>query len=350
MNARRKSGIVGIVILAFLVLVAVIAVVGGYWLFLSANAATGNEVVFELPSGASTAQVAEKLESAGVINSALVFRLRVRLAGADAQLLAGTYRLTPGTSYDQIIRELQAGPPREVVTITSPEGKTIPQTAEILAESLDFEAGEFIEYATSAASDYVGRFPFLEGAFNGSMEGFLFPDTYEFMVDSIPDDVVASMVKRFSDVWVTLGDTKGPATAMTTAQLVTVASLVEREAALADERPLVASVIYNRLDKNMRLQMCSSVQFLLPLERQNVLRLTNADLAIDSPYNTYKNAGLPPGPIANPGRAALEAAFRPKNTKYIYFVLTGKDGSQTFAATLDEFNKAKEKSKKVFGE
>ena len=354
MRRRRSGSVAGIVILSVLIVIAAVGVGAGYWLFLSDNAAgsgkSGEEVVVELLPGSSTTQIASKLEAAGVIDNALVFRLRVRLAGADAELLAGTYRFTRGMSYNAIIRELRAGPEPEAARVTIPEGKTIPQMAAILAESLEFSADEFAERAQSAAPDYVGRFPFLEGSRTGSLEGFLFPDTYEFVVSATPDDVIAIMVKRFSDVWVTLGEPQGPAQAMSTIQLVTVASLVEREASIAAERPKVASVIYNRLARDMRLQMCSSVQFLLPLERQNALRLTNADIAIDSPYNTYTNKGLPPGPIANPGRDSLEAAFRPKDTKYLYFVLTGKDGSQTFCETTAQFEKAKAESKRVFGE
>jgi UPF0755 protein len=130
-------------------------------------------------------------------------------------------------------------------------------------------------------------------------------------------------------------------------QLVIMASIVERETKLAKERPLVSSVIYNRLDRDMRLDMCSTIEYVL---KEHKLRLSYADLEIDSPYNTYRHAGLPPGPIASPGLASLQAAAGPARTSYLYYVLTGTDGSHTFARTSAEFARAKAKSKEVFGE
>jgi UPF0755 protein len=131
------------------------------------------------------------------------------------------------------------------------------------------------------------------------------------------------------------------------AELVTVASIIERETKVARERPLVSSVIRNRLESGMRLQIDATIEYVLPGNR---FRLRNSDLQLDSPYNTYRNEGLPPGPIANPGLASLKAAAQPADTDFVYYVLTGKDGSHTFAETNEEFLRAKEKSKEVFGQ
>ena len=130
-------------------------------------------------------------------------------------------------------------------------------------------------------------------------------------------------------------------------ELVTVASMIEREARVAEERELISSVIYNRLDQGMRLEIDATIEYVLPGNR---FRLRNSDLEIDSPYNTYRNAGLPPGPISNPGLASLQAAAAPADTDYLYYVLTGTDGSHTFATNVDDFLAAKRLSKEVFGQ
>ncbi|MDR1775382.1 MAG: endolytic transglycosylase MltG [Actinomycetes bacterium] len=351
MRSQKRSS-VGLVFLTVLVLVALVGIVGGWWLLFSKNGVPTSDspVAVTIESGSSTRQVAETLQAAGLIDNPLVFRVRVRFANADAQIKAGDFEITPGTDYDDIIELLKTGPARQSVRVVIPEGKTIAQTAAILAEKLPIQADDFTTIARSAAPDYVDRFEFLAGAYQDSLEGFLFPDTYDFDVDATADQVITTMLSRFRDVWASLDAPSATTKGYTTTEIVTIASLVEREVSVDDERVLVSSVIQNRLKKGMRLQLCSSVQFLLPGEEKSKLRLTNADLATESPYNTYLHQGLPPGPIANPGRAALDAALHPAKTDYIYFVLTGKDGSQTFCSTLAQFEKAKAKSKAVFGE
>ncbi|MDR1413056.1 MAG: endolytic transglycosylase MltG [Actinomycetes bacterium] len=344
------------VTLAFLVLLILLAAAGigaGWWLLFSGNSAGAGSapVTVTIVEGAGTASIARTLESVGIIDHAIVFRARVRFANADARLRAGQYQLTPGTDYDALIAQLLAGPKKETVTVTIPEGKTLAQTADIIAEKLPAaSADDFVALASGAAATYVDRYSWLEGAYQGSLEGFLFPDTYQFEIDATAQTVIETMLSRFNDVWVGLEPRSADSADFTDAEIVTIASLVEREVAVDEERVLVSSVINNRLNKGMRLQLCSSVQFLLPGKEKSKLRLTNADIATESPYNTYLHEGLPPGPIANPGRDALNAALHPAKTKYLYFVLTGKDGSQTFAATPAEFSKAKETSKRVFGE
>jgi UPF0755 protein len=246
---------------------------------------------------------------------------------------------------------LQVGPPRQdVVQVTIPEGRSIDRMALILEESMNFSAEDFTQIAQEGAPEFAGEFPFLIGAFDDSLEGYLFPDSYEFFQDATVHDVIRQMLQRFDYVWNSLEEPSGDAINMTPGELVIIASLVEMESSLERERPLVSSVIYNRLAIDRKLQFCSTVQFLMPGEDRQRLRLTYAETQVPSPYNTYMNVGLPPGPISNPGRQALDAALHPANTDYIYFVLTGEDGSQTFASNTADFERARQLSREVFGQ
>ncbi len=333
------------------ILAGVVALATVYVLFLKPNHPTrakGTELSFVVASGESTSKIAADLKSAGLIDNALIFQFRLLRSGARGTLKAGTHQLTAGMDYDRLILALCQSPNAPAVKVTVPEGSNITQIAAILQGKLGIPATDFKAYAEAAAPDFTAQYPFLGSAYNGSLEGYLFPDTYQFSKGVTIPEVCGDMLERFNQVWTSLE----PPTAgsWSTTQLVTIASLVEKEASVPAERPLVSSVIYNRLQRNMKLQLCSTVQFLLPDPSKNKLRLTNADLATPSPYNTYQNVGLPPGPIANPGKAALQSACKPAKTDYLYFVLTGKDGSQTFASTSAEFEAAKARSKEVFGE
>jgi len=308
----------------------------------------GKQVSFVVEPGTSSAQIGANLKQAGLIDSATIFRFRLARSGSGTNLKAGTHLLTAGSNYDQLILALRQAPSVPAIKVTIPEGSNIDRIAAILQERLGLSAASFSSYAKAAAPSFATQYPYLKSAYNGSLEGYLFPDTYQFPKDSTPEAICAEMVGRFNQVWASLSSSYHSSYSI--AHLVTIASLVEKEVSVPTERPLVASVIYNRLDKGIKLQLCSTVQMLLPDPSKNKLRLTNEDLATPSPYNTYLHAGLPPGPIANPGEAALQAALSPAKTTYLYFVLTGKDGSQTFASTSQEFEAAKAKSKTVFGQ
>jgi len=358
-RSRKKEFPFGVVIISLLVAFALIGVGAGYWFLVRTDTRTvdyeavaeGGPITVEIPTGTSVSGIADILDQEGVISGTTVFRVQVRLADADETLLAGIYSMYKGMSYADIIAMLQAGPPRrDVVTVTIPEGRSIDRMALILEEHMSFSADEFIEVAQNNAPEFSAEFPFLAGAFDNSMEGYLFPDTYEFFQEADVDEVITHMLRRFESVWNGLESPTGPAADMTPSELIVIASLVEMESSLERERPLVSSVIYNRLAINRRLQFCSTVQFLIPGEERQRLRLTYAQTEVPSPYNTYLNEGLPPGPISNPGRQALNAALHPADTDYIYFVLTGTDGSQTFASNAADFNEARRISREVFGQ
>lgn len=352
MRKKKNKSARSVARIALFVLCIAVASVVGSTLFSSAGNTSqkkGTVVSVEIAKGSTPTEIARILVQKGIVSNATMFRLRARLSNATGSLKAGMYKLEVGFGYAKTIKALTSGPSDDYVQVTIPEGLTGAQTAAIVEKKTGISADKFTEIAKNGAATYRAEYPFLEGAYHGSLEGFLFPDTYRVGKDATADDVITMMLKRFGQVWSSIGVAQSRSDAYSVPQLVTIASLVEREASIESERPLVASVIDNRLAIGRRLQFCSTVQFLLPGKEKSKLRLLNADLATPSPYNTYLHNGLPPGPIANPGKNSLEAAVKPAKTTYLYFVLTGKDGSQTFASTPNEFAAAKAKSKAVFG-
>jgi UPF0755 protein len=234
----------------------------------------------------------------------------------------------------------------EYVSVTIPEGFVLTQIAERLETKAGIPKADFLGLAQGHADEFSADHPYLADAYKGSLEGYLFPKTYRIKQGSTARDVIEMMLKQFDAEMKSVDTSEATSHGLSFNQLVVLASMIERESKLDKERPLVASVIYNRLARGMRLEIDATIEYILPGNR---FRLTNRDLRVKSPYNTYRLAGLPPGPISNPGLAALEAAASPADTDYLYYVLTGKDGSHTFATNKADFLIAKKKSKEVFG-
>lgn len=282
--------------------------------------------------GSSSATIASTLTSLGIIKSPLAFRLVTMATGLDTHLKPGYYLISPGLSLPEIIRLLAAGKVQEI-EFTIPEGYTVRQIASLLQQKGLARKEDFLQ---ATARDYP--FDFLHGLPSGPehVQGFLFPDTYRVAMGTPPEEIVLMMLKRFNEVYQEISQEKDPALDLNTRQIVTLASIVEKEARVDAERPIIAGVYVNRLKRGMRLEADPTVQYLLP-EPKPVL--TYRDLEIDSPYNTYRVNGLPPGPIANPGRASLLAALKPAKTDYLYFVAK-PDGSHYFSRTLAEHNQA----------
>ena len=320
------------------------------WLSLRGNvwgSASGSAVQIEIKSGAGTAEIARKLQSAGVIGSATVFRTYARALGADGELKPGVYDLTTGMPVSSVLDALKAGPPVAYVTVTIPEGFVIDQIAERFEQQAGIPKAEFSKLAKSGASKFVGDHPYLADAYKGSLEGYLFPKTYRVKEGSSASEVIEVMLDQFDKEIAQVDVDKATARGLSLNQLVTLASMIERESRLDSERPLISSVIHNRLKTDSFLKIDATIQYVLG---NNRFRLTNQDIRIDSPYNTYTRKGLPPGPIASPGLKSLQAAAAPAETQLLYYVLTGKDGSHTFTTNLTDFLAAKKKSKQVFGE
>ena len=338
----KRGGCVRILWRAFLagfvllMLGGVGAVVAGYLLYeeVTRPGVPGREVEFDVPAGASGADVARLLAHAGLVNHPLLFRAALRLDQPSAPLKHGAYMLHEGMSPKEIVDQLQEGPNRKLrpdeipdeLKKTIPEGLRISQIADLFENP-----NAFLEAVVDPS---VMRF-LPHGV--DSPEGFLLPDTYFF--DSAPTEleVAQRMAEAFAGVYASLVQEFPEAADRDPLEVVTVASLVEEEARVDDERPVVAAVIYNRMKLGRTLDMDSTLQFALNKYGQ---RLLNADKEVDSPYNTYRNAGLPPGPISNPGVASLRAAMQPADVDYLYFVSNADGKTHTFSRTLEEHNRA----------
>ncbi|MDI6713001.1 MAG: endolytic transglycosylase MltG [Anaerosomatales bacterium] len=345
-RAKRRKTLFAVFVLGAVLLAVAIPSFAAYTLLLKpeTRVEAGRPVVVEVPEGAGTAEIARVLATAGVVENAQMFRLRARLDGIDGQLKPGTYELATRMPYDELVKRLLAGPPLSFVDVTIPEGFTVDQIAARLAEKAGIPSDEFLTLAKAGASRYADERPYLREVKTGSLEGYLFPKTYRITEGMTAADVIEMMLDQFDAEIAKVDLSYAQSRGLSLHDVVIIASMIEREARLEKERPLVSSVIYNRLKKGMKLEIDATIEYVLPGNRP---RLLNKHLKIDSPYNTYLYPGLPVGPIANPGLASLKAAAQPADTSYLYYVLTGTDGSHTFATTYEEFQRAKAKSKEV---
>ena len=295
------------------------------------------EVVLNIPPGSTTEQIAKQLREAGVIRSTLAFRLRARQSGLDGSFQAGQHVLRRNMSVDEAIQALQKAEVQDRI-LTLIEGWRREEIAAYLQTQRVLNSGEFL--ALTASASFEREF-LADRPATSTLEGFLFPDTYRIENETTTSQFVESLLDQFSRK---IGGGVGngfQVNGLNTYQAVSLAAIVEREAQVAAERPVIASVFYNRLRIGMPLQADPTVQYALGYQESEgrwwKRALTYDDLKIASPFNTYVNAGLPPGPICNPGLASLQAVSAPATTDYYYFVAVG-DGSHVFSRTLDEHN------------
>lgn len=282
-----------------------------------------------VPRGASFAQAADSLARNGIVGSPRIFRLYGRFTGGDRNIKPGTYLLKHDTPWKDIVSALNGG--RGLVnTITIPEGYTLSQITPLLARTLKVPA-ESVQAAVRDTA-LLARLDIP----NPTLEGYVFPDTYAFPVGTTARQAVREMVYSFERRWKPDWDSSLVELKINRNDLVTMASIVEREARLPEERPVIAAVYYNRLRKGMLLQADPTIQYALG---HHVGRVLYKDLAVASPYNTYIHKGLPPGPVASPGAASLAAAANPANVPYLYFVAS-PDGHHEFRMTLEEHTSA----------
>ncbi len=277
--------------------------------------------------GDGLASVATRLARAGVIRSALLLRITARVTGRDRSLQPGEYQFTTPLTMSEVLDRLASGGAHAELTI--PEGLTVHEIAALLARNGYGSAEQFLCVADDP------DFLMAAGVPGPQLEGYLFPDTYRFTTVMSPNEILAIMVRRFHERFDGERYRRAGARGLSINEILTLASIVEKESALAGERPLVAGVFSNRLRLGMPLQSDPTVIYALPDFDGN---LTRDDLARPSPYNTYVISGLPPGPIANPGLAAIDAALSPADTPYLYFV-SRNDGSHVFATSLAEHNR-----------
>jgi UPF0755 protein len=282
-----------------------------------------------IPPGASLRVAADSLEKAGVIQNATLFRLYGSLGNGDRSIRAGTYVFKRGVSWGDVLADLRGGKGL-VRGITVPEGwslsQIVPQLARVLGAPVDSVQAAVRDTALLHALDVP----------TPTLEGYLFPDTYIFPEGTTPRQAVRTMVGRFQKVWQPEWDQQLQKQAMTRNDVMALAAIVEKEARRPEERPVIAAVYLNRLKTGMRLQADPTVQYALG---QHVSRVLYKHLEVDSPYNTYRYAGLPPGPIASPGKPAIVAALYPASVPYKFFVAY-PDGHHEFTTSFAEHSVA----------
>jgi len=304
----------------------------GYMLYdhVTSPGVKGPAVELAVPKGSTGRDVGKLLADAGLVEYEGFFRLALQLDKSGKHIQHGNYTLNQGLSASELLRQLQEGPSKPLdadrVKITIPEGLAIAQIAELRPDG---------EAYVRAASDpaLISRLG-IEGE---SLEGFLMPDTYFF--DREPDAaaLIERQVEHFESVYAALTKGLPGSEALDRTAVMTIASLVEEEARVEEERALIAAVLYNRLKLGMPLQMDSTLQYALGKYGQ---RMLNEDKEVDSPYNTYQNTGLPPGPISSPGAASIRAALAPAQVDYLYFVSNADGKTHTFSATLKDHEAA----------
>ncbi len=338
-RARRswRGRLVGILALALLASL----VLGMLLLFQPFGSAEGAQVRVKIPDGASAREIGDRLADAGVVDNGLLFSLRATISGKRGDLLSGPHTLRHGMSYGSAIKALSETPDvvkPATVSVTIPEGRSRSETAALVRKA--GLKGSYLE----ASRRFAGALdPFRFGAPKGtrSTEGFLFPATYELRKAAPARSLVERQFDAFRDNFENVDTRPARRKNLTDYDVLIIASMVEREAQLAAERPLVAAVIYNRLKDGMPLGIDATIRY----ATDNWSRpLRQSELAIDSPYNTRRRTGLPPTPIGNPGIAAIRAAAKPANVDYRYYVVApGTCGKHAFSATDAEFQRDRQR-------
>jgi UPF0755 protein len=322
-----------------LVLVVLSAGAGGLYLYTTGASGPSRPVTVEVPPGATAEDVGRILEGQEVIRSTLAFRVVAAVRGFGESIQAGTYQLATNMTLSEALDILEGGPLVETVDLTVPEGLELTEIADVAGRVLpDVQPEAFHRSATGGEWALPPYLP--EGT--DTVEGFLFPKTYEFPPDAGVDQVINRLLVQFETEAASLDWSRANELRLSPYEVVIVASLIEREAWVDDDRDKVSAVIHNRLAEGMPLQIDATVQYALPEENRE---LTFEDYEVDSPYNTYLHPGLPPTPIASPGLASLRAALDPADADYLYFVVVDPEtGEHAFAETYEEFLSLKDQA------
>lgn len=293
-----------------------------------------------VPQGASFKQVADSLAARQVIGSALWFRLLGRMRGVDRKVGAGVYQFEPGATMDQVLDALASGRVA-AQRFTVPEGRSMFEVAELAAQRLDLSRDSVI--AAARDPQLLAEL----GLTGGSLEGFLWPDTYQLPLDVDARGLVGTMARTFEQHWDSAWTARLDTLGMTRRELVTLASIVEGEARVDGERETIAGVYHNRLRIGMPLQADPTIQYALRLNTgARKPRLFEKDYQTPSPYNTYLNPGLPPGPVSSPGRRSIEATLYPASVPFLFFV-ADTSGRHTFTRTYAEHLRAVAQSRRA---
>lgn len=337
---RTRSRALRTLLILFLILVTLLAGATGFYLWATGASGPNDPVTIEIAQGATPADVGTQLHEASVIRSPFMFRLVVRMRGIGASIQAGRYALETNMELSATLDALERGPiiERPPLQVTIPEGLRLEQVAPVVAEALPVGRRAFVKQATNGSWSLPPYLP--EGT--PSVEGFLFPKTYDFEEDINARDVIERLLAQFEEEVAGLPWDNADGLGVDPYEVVVIASLIEREARYAPDRDKIAGVIYNRLELGMPLQIDATVQYALPEHKE---RLTFDDYEYESPYNTYLNAGIPPGPIASPGLDSLRAALEPADVDFLYYLLIDPEtGEHVFAETLEEHNQNRQEA------
>jgi UPF0755 protein len=293
---------------------------------------TGEPVRIRVRAGAPFSEVADSLQAARIITQPRLFRWYARLSGKATRVKPGTYEFRPEVAWGRLLDDLVAG---NIVTakLTIPEGMALADIAERIAAIAGVNADSLRSSMRDTASAARFEVP------GPTLEGYLYPATYTMPVDAPADTILAELVRTYKRVWTEERRARAAALGMSERQVVTLASIIEKEAVNPEEMPLISSVYHNRLRIGMALQADPTVQYALGGHRERLL-YADIERVRGHPYNTYARPGLPPGPIASASERAIDAALSPADAKYLYFVARS-DGTHMFSRTLDEHNQAR---------
>lgn len=292
-----------------------------------------------IENGSNTENIASILKENDLIKNEIIFKIYSKVQNRDSKYKSGTYELNTGMNQEEIMDKLEeGGKSQSSLMFTIPEGFELKQIAERLESQGLVDKNKFIEIASNA-DNFKSDYNFLEELpETRTLEGYLYPNTYEVFKNASERDIIKKMLDEFEKMYDEDIKTKGKELGMDMNKVITLASIIEREAVLEKERAVMSGVFHNRLKTEMPLQSCATVQYALG-ERKQVL--SNKDVKIESDYNTYMNSGLPPAPISSPGIESIKAAVNPAQVDYLFFVRTGEDGSHTFTTNYNEHLKAK---------
>ncbi|MGB2869319.1 MAG: endolytic transglycosylase MltG [Bacteroidota bacterium] len=322
-------------VLAGTVIILLLLSYGVFWM---PNSYPGdNPKIVTIPRGSSFKAALDSLESTGAIRSRFTFKIAGRLLGYTREIKVGKYLFASGLSNLDILRDMKEGKSRMIIGVSIPEGWRMEMIARKFARDLGVDSARILTRCRDSA--FVRRL----GIDAKNLEGYLLPETYNFYWQTDEQEIVERMITSFRNFYVDSLKKRAEELHLTTRELLALASIVEGESGVDAERPMIAGVYWNRLKKNMRLEADPTIQYVIP---NGPRRLLYADLKYDSPYNTYLNYGLPPGPINNPGKASILATLYPENHEYLYFVATGVGGHR-FSRTYSEHQKAIKVFKRV---
>ena len=328
-HRRRFPWVAVIMLVCIAVVVLAVTQIGRNWL-VPANANDTQIVEVEIPEGTPVSTMGDILEEQGLIRSSSAFSLLVRVQGAAANLQAGVHDLSPSMTMPEIVAALQEGAEEAgMLKVTVNEGLTVDQIAEVVADSTSYSAEDFLNLMSNQEflAQLVQQYPILTDSYNNPnvryvLEGYLFPATYDVAQGETLESLVTQMVDKTNEV-LSKYQADIDASSYSLQDIMSIASLVEKEGQTTEDRKLIAGVFYNRLEQGMPIQSDISVLYALGTHKEMV---TYDDLEVDSPYNLYTNAGLPPGPMNSPSEDAIAAALEPTDNDYLYFYANLKTG------------------------